>query len=480
MEMTEKIHHTFEQISTIPRGTGREEQISRWLQAWAAAHHLASKMDAVGNLVIRVPASPGREGASTVVLQGHMDMVCEKTPDSPHDFLTDPIRCIRDGDWLHADRTTLGADNGIAIAIVLSLAEDKTISRPPLELLFTVEEEIGIGGAAGLDPDMLTGRTMINLDSEEEGSFIVGCAGGMTTFIDLAVVAEPLPAGHAALRLTVGGLQGGHSGVDIHKFRGNAVKLMARALDRLAQHLPICLLALKGGSARNAIARDAQGVIAAPVESVAACREHFGAFEQEVRGEYSRTEPGLKMSLAAEPDANNMISLNRVDTGRVIDLLMALPHGVIQMSADIDGFVETSTNLATVELADDGLHVITNQRSTVDSKRDEMNRRVEAIARLAGAQVSHTEGYLAWQPDMDSPLLERSVQIYEALFGQRPEVKMIHAGLECGIIGGRCAGLDMISLGPTIQNPHSPDERLHLPSVTRVWQFLVKLLASIQ
>jgi dipeptidase D len=478
MEATQRILHNFEQISAVPRGTNREEKIRSWLQNWAAAHRLASRVDAVGNLVMRVPGTKGRANEPVVILQGHLDMVCEKTPDSPHDFLTDPIRCIVEGEWLHADRTTLGADNGIAIAIAMTLVEDQDVSHPPLELLFTVEEEIGIGGATGLDPDLITGRTMINLDSEDEGSFIVGCAGGMTTFIHLPADAEPVPLGKDVFKITVGGLLGGHSGVDIHKFRGNAIKVMARTLDRIAEIVPIRLVALKGGSARNAIPRDAQAAFACPGDSAGRCREQFVAAESEMRDEYARTDGGLGMSFESEQATKDAQGLNPEKTRQVVHMLMALPHGVIQMSPDIEGFVETSTNLAMVELTGDGLHVTTNQRSSVNSKRDEVNRRVEAVARLAGAQVNHTEGYLAWQPDMDSPVLKTSVKVYESLFGSGPQVKTIHAGLECGIIEGRCGGLDMISLGPTIQNPHSPDERLYIPSVARVWQFLLKLLES--
>ncbi len=478
MNTIDKVLERFEQISSVPRGTKREQKISEWLQAWAKEHDFSSKTDSTGNLVIYVPASAGTENAPTIILQGHMDMVCEKTPDSNHDFTRDPIRLIRDGDWLKADRTTLGADNGIAIALALALVEDEHASHPPLELLFTVEEEIGIGGAGGLDPSLLSGKTMINLDSEEEGSFIVGCAGGKTTFITLPLSKkETLPSEQVVLHLSIGGLQGGHSGVDIHKHRANANKILARALDRIVQDIPIHLIALKGGTARNAIAREAEVVFACPKESSDTCRERLAVFEKEVRVEFAKSDAGLTLSLESAVGEKEAV-LNPKDSMKIIQFLMALPHGVMYMSASVEGFVETSTNLAVLNLQEDGLHITTLQRSNTMSRLDEIDQRLEAIAGLAGAEIRFTEGYPAWQPNMASPLLKKTVKVYEALFKQKPEVGIIHAGLECGVISDRCGGLDIISLGPTIKGAHSPDERLYLPSVERVWSLLVELLRS--
>ncbi|MBN2117455.1 MAG: aminoacyl-histidine dipeptidase [Anaerolineales bacterium] len=473
-----QILERFEQISSIPRGTKREEMISRWLQAWAKDHGFSSRVDQTGNLAIYVHASPGLEKAPTIILQGHMDMVCEKTPDSNHDFMRDPIHCIREGDWLRADRTTLGADNGIAIAMALVLAEDRTMPHPPLELLFTVEEEIGIGGASTLDPNLISGKTMINLDSEEEGTFILGCAGGKTTFIRLPCAQEALPPDHDIFHLSVSGLQGGHSGADIHKHLASANKILARALDRIGQNVPVRLVALKGGTARNAIARDAELIFACPKGNEMVLREQVTAFEQEARGEYAKSDAGLSISFRASQTKSNAKAFGQADSANVIQFLMALPHGVIYMSASVEGFVETSTNLAVLELKDDGLHITTLQRSNIMSRLNEIDRYIEAVARLAGAEINFAEGYPAWQPNMDSPLLERSVKVYESLFNHKPAVSIIHAGLECGIIGDRCAGLDMISFGPTIKNAHSPDEKLYIPSVQRVWDLLDALLRS--
>jgi len=477
-EITEKILERFEQISSVPRGTKREQKISEWLQAWTKDHGFSSKTDSAGNLVIYVPASADMENAPTIILQGHMDMVCEKTPVSDHDFTRDPIRLIRDGDWLKADRTTLGADNGIAIAIALALAEDKTASHPPLELLFTVEEEVGIVGATELDPSLLSGKTLINLDSEDEGIFFIGCAGGRTSFIDLKISTEAIPANHNLFHLSIGGLQGGHSGVDIHKHCANANKILARALDHISRHAPIRLVRMQGGSARNAIAREAEAVIACPKGMEALYHEHLAAFGHKVQDEYSKTDAGLALLLESSQIKNEAAALSSMNSIKVIQLMMALPHGVIYMSAEVEGFVETSTNFAIIDMQADKIRFTTTQRSTVMSRLDEINHRIEAIAQLADAEVSFTEGYSAWQPNMDSSLLAKSIQVYEDLFRQKPEVKMIHAGLECGIIGDRCGGLDMISFGPTIKGAHSPDERLYLPSVERVWSLLEALLRS--
>ena len=477
-DVMEKILTRFEQISSVPRGTKREQKISQWLQDWAKERGFFSRTDVTGNLVIYIPASLGMENAPTVILQGHMDMVCEKTPDSTHDFTRDPVRILRDGDWLKADQTTLGADNGIAIALALALVEDETASHPPLELLFTVEEEIGIGGASSLDPSLLSGKTMINLDSEEEGSFIVGCAGGKTTFIHLPCANETLPPDHDIFHLSISGLQGGHSGADIHMHRANANKILARTLDRISQKVPVRLVTLKGGTARNAIARDAEVTVACPKGNESILREQVSVFGREAHGEYAKSDAGLSISFETSQKESDAKALSLADSAKIIQFLIALPHGVMYMSASVEGFVETSTNLAILEMKIDGLHITTLQRSNVMSRLDEIDSHIEAVARLAGAEINFTDGYPAWQPDMDSPLLARSVKVYESLFKQKPVVEMIHAGLECGIIGDRCGGLDMISLGPTIKGAHSPDEKLFIPSVERVWKLLNALLSS--
>lgn len=474
MDSTPKILRLFEQISAIPRGTGREAELRGWLRAWADQRQLPWSVDEAGNLVIRVPAKPGFENAPIIVLQGHMDMVCEKTPDSSHDFTKDPIRCIVDGEWLRADSTTLGADNGIAIALALALVEDESVGHPPLELLFTVEEEVGIGGANKLQPGFVQGKILLNLDSEEEGTFIVGCAGGQTTRIELPLEFEPYPYGHA-YELEIIGLQGGHSGVDIHKHRASANQVLGRTLAQLQKIAPLRLVSMEGGSAHNAIAREARAVISFDLEYLEPLEAEIYQLEAILRNEYATGDPGITLNLWVNR-AYQAVTL--ADSARAIQLLAALPHGVAAMSASVPGFVETSNNLATVKITVDSLQVVSSQRSTVMSRLAELTERISAIGGLAGAEVINGEAYSGWQPNPDSQLVKKSVQIYTQTFGKAPKVEMIHAGLECGVIGGIFGGMDMISLGATIQNPHSPGERLHIPSVGRVWQYLVAFMQS--
>ena len=474
MDATQTVLQIFEQLSANPRGSGREARISRWLQERAIARGFSSQADEAGNLVIRVPATAGYETSPCIILQGHMDMVCEKTSDSPHDFLNDPIQCIVEGDWLHADRTTLGADNGIAIALALALAEDPTLVHPALELLFTVEEEVGLGGANLLKPGFVTGPILLNLDSEEEGTFVVGCAGGQAVRMSLPLAFETTPF-ESAFQLKVSGLQGGHSGVDIHKHRASANKLLVRALAQLQKLTPLALASLNGGTAHNAISREAVASFACASGQIPAIRQAVQDFELVLNNEYSVSEKDIRLTLTSlEPGR----AASLADSARAIQLLMALPHGVAEMSASVPGFVETSNNLSRIEIVDDVLNVVTHQRSTVMTRMQELSERIAASGLLAGAQVELGMAYPGWQPDMKSALLQRSVETYRGLFGSAPEVCMIHAGLECGTIGAIYSGLDMISLGATIQNPHSPAERLNIPSVARVWRYLVAFLEA--
>jgi dipeptidase D len=474
MDAAQNVLNIFEQLSAIPRGSGREEQLSHWLQERAAARGFACQADDAGNLLIRVPATPGRESAPAVILQGHMDMVCEKTPDSRHDFLTDPIRFIVDGDWLHADHTTLGADNGIAIALALAVAEDANVAHPALELLFTVKEEVSLGGANLLQPGFVTARILINLDSEAEGTFIVGCAGGQITHMRLPLAFEA-PGFDAAFQLTVSGLRGGHSGVDIHRHYASANKLLARALQRLQEITPLALSGLDGGTAHNAISRQAWASFAFAAAQTEAIQQSVREFEAILNNEYSVTENDI--SLALEPVEPGRAA-NLQDSARAIHLLAALPHGVAEMSASVEGFVETSNNLARIEIVADGLQVVSNQRSTVMTRLEELTSRITAMGLLAGAEVSSEPAYPGWKPDMKSPLLKRGIEIYRDLYAVAPAVGLIHGGLECGVIGAIYPGMDMISLGATIENPHSPTERLHIPSVGRLWRYLVAYLQS--
>jgi dipeptidase D len=475
MSPTDLILRNFEKISAIPRGTKFEAGIRQWLIDWGAAHSLKSRVDAAGNLVIYVPASAGYEDRPTLILQGHMDMVWQKTPESKHDFEKDPIRLIRAGDWIHADGTTLGADNGIGIALMMSLVEDESVQHPPLELLLTVEEEMGVVGADNLDPGLLTGKTLINVDSETEGVFTVGCAGGGSVYITLPITWDARQENEVAFALKVDGLQGGHSGEDINKFRTNANKLIARLLDFIQRDMNIRLSTLKGGTARNAIPRDAEAVFVCPKGKANLCLEKFPAILQTVQSELARTEQGLVITLN-EVNGETIRAISETQTQTAIRLLMSLPHGVSAMSADLPGFVETSNNIGVMELREDGMFVISNHRSSVPSRLEEITRRVEIIAQAAGAKTLRTKMFPPWKPNMESPLLKKCVDLYERTAGVPPRIELTHGGLECGVISDRCGGLDTISMGPTIRDLHSPDERLFVPSLSKTLDFLKALL----
>ena len=475
---TEILSH-FEQISRIPRRSGREDKISRWFQDWAAGRDYPVKKDAAGNLCIAVAASTGCERAPVVIIQGHMDMVCEKTRNSSHDFDKDPIRFVQDGDWLKADQTSLGADNGIALALAMAVAEDESVVHPPLELLFTVDEESGLTGATKLDADIISGQVLLNIDSEEEGVFTVGCAGGKDVRMRLTLDTAACPRGHLAGDVIVRGLSGGHSGIDIHKRRANANCLLARALLTAMNGAQVRLVSIKGGTVHNAIARDAVACICCDPDSVPKIKERIASLAKAVQREYESIEPKMELVFRPSTDAKPQKDALTVESSRkVVQLLMSLPHGVSGMCSDMPSVVETSNNLATVALEGKNVELLSSQRSSVMSRLQEITSRVESIASLAGAQSSVTNSYPAWQPDMTSPLLARCRSVYKDLFNTDPEVQIIHAGLECGIIGAKKQTMQMISFGPIIENPHSPDERLYVPSVGNVWDFLVGLLKS--
>ncbi len=475
MNPTELILKNFEKVSSIPRGSKNEAAIRNWLIDWATEHNCTSKTDTAGNLVIYVPASVGYEDRPTLILQGHMDMVCQKTLGATHDFTKDPIQLIRDGDWIRANGTTLGADNGIGIALMMSLVEDESVKHPRLELLLTVEEESGLVGADTLDPSLLSGKTLINVDSETEGVFTVGCAGGGSVNITLPVTWDSQKQNEVAFELKVSGLQGGHSGEDINKFRANANKLIARALDFIQRDVEIRLSTLKGGTARNAIPRDAEAVFVCRKDKAESCKEIFSAIQATVQSELAKTETGLVLTLN-EISGEPVRAISPAETQAAVRLLMALPHGVTSMFADMPAFVETSNNIGVMELKEDGLSIISNHRSAVFSRLEEITRRVETVAWLAGAKTERTKMFPPWQPNMESPLLKQCVDTYRSIVEEDPKIELTHGGLECGIISDRCGGLDTISMGPTIIDLHSPEERLYVPSLAKTWEFLRILL----
>jgi len=475
MSIEQEILNIFQQIAAIPRASQHEELISEWLQNWASRKGFESQIDNAGNLLIRVDATPGYENAPTLILQGHMDMVCEKTPDSPHDFTKDPIRCIIEGEWLHAEKTTLGADNGIAIALAVALVENPEVIHPALELLFTVEEEIGLAGALHLQDGFVNGKILVNLDSEEEGVFIIGCAGGIKSNIELRLNFLPIMWKEHAYKIMVNGLKGGHSGVDINKNRASANKLIARFLGDVVEAIPLRIADVRGGSAHNAIAREAQATILINEKDKPELENRLVTFQQIVNDEFTGLEDSIYFSLT---DAQAKRAATDVESQKIVALLQALPHGVFKMSNSIAGFVETSNNLAIIDMKDDELMIMSSQRSMVSSQLAEITKRIGAIALLSGAQVFEVDKYPTWKPKPNSPLLVRSCKIYEQLFNTSARIEAIHAGLECGQIGEIYEGMDMISIGATIHDAHSPQERLYIPSLHRIWSFLVELLKS--
>jgi dipeptidase D len=477
---TQKILDHFEQLNSIPRCSGNEAHVRRWLQQWAGRSGFKWQADTGGNLVVRVPAAHGHEADPILILQGHMDMVCEKTPDSVHDFSKDPIRSHMDQDWLVAEETTLGADNGIAIAYMMTLAEDTHLVRPPLELLFTVDEETGLNGAKRLQPGFVKGKVLINLDSEDEGVFTIGCAGGVDTTVTRPMALEPVPDGSQPHCLRVGGLKGGHSGIDIDKHHANANKILARALDRIRNTCELRIGSLEGGTRHNAIPRDAKAIVWIPSSVSATVREAVKAVESTVRAEYGATDPQIFIRFDAEKEGHAVSkALTPGETRHLIQMLLALPSGVSAMSSEFQGMVETSNNLASVHLVDQQLSILLSQRSAVMSRLEEICAGIHSLAALSGAAAQDANTYPPWQPDPESRILKTSKAVYQRLFGRPPVIEVIHAGLECAVIGDIYSGMDMISFGPTIEGPHAPGERLFVPSVEAVWDFLVAAIEAL-
>ncbi len=468
----------FAEIARIPRGSGNEAQIARYILDKASEFGLEAKQDKTGNVVVRVPASEGKEQVPMVCLQGHMDMVCEANVDKKHDFTKDPIELIRDGNVLTANGTTLGADNGIAVATGLALMEDRTIPHGPLEILFTVEEETGLTGAKGLEPGFVESRTLLNLDSEEEGAIYVGCAGGRDTVGTWRLKYKDRSKKSVPMRLSVKGLKGGHSGLDIDKGRGNAIKILNRVIMGLFDKR-VRIASLEGGNLRNAIPREATAVLYVPLKHVDDVKAFVERFDATVKAEFARLDPDVHVTIEQVEVTGHGRVLKKSIQRKICRTLAVLPHGVIKMSPDIPGLVETSTNLASITMSSKEAVVGTSQRSSVASELEEIGQAVVAGLELGGAEVTRDEGYPGWTPNLESPILARAVAVHEKLFGKAPEIKAIHAGLECGIIGECYPGMDMISFGPTLEAVHSPDEKIFIDSVGRFWDFLLGILDAL-
>lgn len=471
-----EIWSQFKKICDIPHPSGKEERIGKFLQDFGKSLGLHTEADEVGNVLIRKPASKGRESAPSVVLQAHMDMVCEKNAGTAHDFDTDPIKTIVEGDWLKAQGTTLGADDGIGVAAMLAVLSSNTIQHGPIECLFTVDEERGLTGAQHVKANWIQSKTLINLDSEEDGRFCIGCAGGIDTVAYFDLKREEAPQKGFFIQIFVKGLQGGHSGDDINKGRGNAIKILSRFLWNETKKFPVQICEISGGNLHNAIPREAQATICIDWSKKEEIRVDLNHFITTMEEEYP-TEKSLTIDLdSTEPVAS---VYTQEDSQKLINALYACPHGVIEMSKELENLPETSTNLASIKNKEGKIVVATSQRSSVNSKKHDIKDRVEAVFTLAGAQVTHSDGYPGWKPNMNSSIKNLVADSYEKLFGEKPNVGAIHAGLECGLIIEKYPDMDMISIGPTIIGNHSPAERCEIPTVQKHWKHLVYILENI-
>lgn len=467
----------FDEITKVPRPSKKEGKIRQYLLDFAAKHGIEVKTDAIGNVAMYKPATAGKEQAPTVVLQAHMDMVCESN-DKNFDFENTPISTVIDGEWVRAEGTTLGADNGIGMAAAMAALSDDTLVHGPLEALFTVDEETGLTGANNLGEGMISGKILLNLDSEDDAEIFVGCAGGVDTTCTFSYKRSFAPTDFHYFRFDISGGCGGHSGGDIHLGRANANKLLARFLYSLGMKHEIALVEIDGGNLRNAIPRAAHAVFGIDGARKEDVRIAFNLFVAEIENEYSGLEPNLKLDLQSVDRPEYSIDYNT--SINIIRSLYSAPHGVISMSRDLEGLVETSTNLASVKMLDgEKVLVTTSQRSSVESRKWDIARQVEALFSMAGAEVSHGDGYPGWAPNLNSPIMKIAADAYEELYGIRPAIKAIHAGLECGLFLEKNPGLDMVSFGPTLRDVHSPTERMHIPAVERFWGQLCRTLEKV-
>lgn len=468
----------FHDLTQIPRPTGHMDAVTRYILAFGKESGLETLQDKTGNIVIRKPATPGMEHCKTVIIQGHLDMVPQKNAATVHNFETDPIDAYIDGDWVTARDTTLGADNGIGVALALAVLSDNTLKHGPVEALFTVDEEVGMDGAFGLKPGFLKGEILINADSEEEGELFVGCAGGADLNISFQFKEDiAIPEGDVAVKLSLTGLKGGHSGVDIHLGRANANKLMFRFLKEAVRDYGARLSSIDGGSLRNAIPREAVAIITIPGDNVEALWELVADYQDMFRTEYQGIEESVLF--VAEPAELPASLIPEEIQDDLINAIEGCQNGVISMLADFPGTVETSTNLASVKKSDQLIEIKILTRSSSESRKEQICSSMESVFALAGAKVEYGSSYGGWQPNIKSEILGVMQRVYEQKFGRTPNVKVMHAGLECGIIQTLYPDMDMISFGPDLQYPHSPDERVSISSVQKVWTFLTETLAAM-
>ncbi len=467
----------FDKILEIPRCSGNETAIGDYIISVAEQNNLEVNRDDSGNIVVKKDATEGHENAETIILQGHIDMVCEKNSDVDHDFTKDPIQSEIKGEWVQANGTTLGADNGIGIAASLAVMEDDSLSHGPLEFLYTIDEERGLIGANKIEPGFLSGKILLNLDSEEEGTFTIGCAGGADSEIKLPFSRKDSKTGEV-YRLKISGLRGGHSGTDINQGRGNAIKWLSRILWEASKKSQFEIVSIEGGNMRNAIPREAWADMCIEPTKIDSLSSVIKESFENLQFEFKAIEKESAFSFEKHENTNEA-PLTNESQKTLINLLFTLPHGVISMHPEIENLVETSTNLAIVHTHKDYAQTVNSTRSSIASALEGTRHCIEASCELTGADIKQVEGYPGWVPNLESPILKKMKEIYKRDFQQEPEVGAIHAGLECGIIGEKFPGMDMISFGPTIEHPHSPEERVHIDSVDKFWKFLTTIIEEI-
>jgi len=467
----------FHSLTLIPRPSKKEERIREFIYKFGMDLRLETILDEVGNVIIRKPATPGMENRKGVILQGHLDMVPQKNSDKVHDFEHDPIETIIDGEWVRANGTTLGADNGMGVAAAMAVLESTDLQHGPIEALFTADEETGMTGANGLKPGLLKGDILLNMDSEDEGELYIGCAGGTNGSITFSYNEVPLTGDHTGYRISVTGLKGGHSGVDIHLGRGNANKIMNRILYHGFIKHGLQVAVIEGGSLRNAIPRESFALVAVPSGNAGAFLACLAKISDKIRRELSAVEPDLKIEAVPETRPEKVIESGVLL--RCMNAIYACPNGVVRMSNEMEGLVETSNNLAIVKAEKGSIGIMNLLRSSVDSAKDDLQQTIQCLFDLAGAASVFDGSYPGWKPNPASPILKTMQEIYHGKFGKIPEIKAIHAGLECGILGGAYPGWDMISFGPTIRYPHSPDEKVNIATAQKFWDFLVETLKHI-
>ena len=472
-----KLWENFYSLTQIPRPSKKEGKIIQFMREFGENLGLETIVDDVGNVIIKKPATPGMENRKTVVLQGHLDIVPQKNSDKIFDFETDPIEPFIEDGWVTADGTTLGADNGMGVAAAMSILESDDLQHGPLEALFTIDEETGMTGAFGLKAGILDGDILINMDSEDEGELYVGCAGGTNGNMKITFIEEMVPDGHKAFKLELSGLKGGHSGIDIPLEKGNSNKLLNRYMWHAAKKHGLRIGEIDGGSLRNAIPRESYAIVTVPAANEKGFLECVKEYDKIFKNEFLSIDPGIK--LEAKPAKLPESVMDKVSQDKLLNAVYACPNGVVRMSTDMEGLVETSTNLAVIKSEGNEVKIQCLMRSSVDSAKEDLKNMFTSVFEPAGIDIVFDGEYQGWKPDMDSDILKTMQDVYNKKFGKVPEIKAIHAGLECGILGGVYPNLDMISFGPTIRFPHSPDEKVNIETVSKFWEFLLETLKAI-